>query len=299
MHTKSDNIVYNYTVYPNIITILGGFAMGRKPRLELPNAIYHVIQRGNNREFIFNGSSDKSKLLSILEETRQEIPFQLLGYVIMDNHYHLMIKRGKSELYKVMQKVNNKFSKTYNKQYHRTGHVFEGRYKSIFVKDDKYLLSLLRYIHQNPVEAHICKFIKDYPWSSDKAYRTNTPGLVNIDIILNMLSTNRKIALEQYDIFMDMKDPLDKSFYENSEIIEDESNSEPNSNSIDKPNLDDILLSVGLHQTDFQLIKEGSRKRHLKDFKAKYVSEARKYGYRFKEIGQNIKLSAEAVNKLI
>lgn len=273
--------------------------MGRKPRIEIPNAIYHVIQRGNNREYIFKGISEKKNLLGILEETMQEIPYQLLGYVIMDNHYHLMIKRGQAELYRIMQKINNQFSKAYNKQHRRTGHAFEGRYKGIFVKDDKYLLSLLRYIHQNPVEAHICKSVKDYLWSSDKAYRNNRPGLVNIDMILNMFSTDRKTALEQYDLFMEKKDPLNKSFFEDCEVIEDKSQPVTNIKVTGKQNLDEILLSIGLHQPDFFLIKEGSRKRHLKEYKARYVREARKYGYTFKEIGENINLSADAVNKMI
>ena len=175
--------------------IFGGIVMGRKPRVEFQDAIYHVIQRGNNREYIFSKSADKSYLLSIIEEIKQDIPFQLLGYVIMDNHYHLMVKRGIVDLHKIMQRINNLYSKNYNKQNNRTGHVFEGRYKGILVKDDKYLLSLLRYIHQNPVQAHICKSVKDYPWSSDRLYRNNINTFVYLDPILNIFSADRKTAL--------------------------------------------------------------------------------------------------------
>jgi len=272
--------------------------MGRRARIELPDAIYHVIQRGNNKEFIFNSSSSKKLLLNILEEAMQEIPYQLLGYAIMDNHYHLMIKRGNAELGRIMQKVNNRYSKIYNKLHERTGHVFEGRYRSILVGDDRYLLSLLQYIHQNPVEVKICKSVEEYPWSSDKYYRNNKPGLVNIDFILNILSSDRKTALKQYCVLMEKYDPLDSAFFEGCEIIKDESQPAITARITEKPALDQILLSTGLNDADFQLVKSGSRMRYLMKYKIDYVKSAREYGYTYKEIGENIKLSAGAISKI-
>jgi len=276
--------------------------MGRKPRIEIEGAIYHVIQRGNNREYIFGDNKDKIYFLRIMKELMKELPFQLLGYVIMDNHYHLMVKRGTVDIYKIMQRINNQYSKNFNKQYGRSGHVFQGRYKGILVKDERYLLSLLRYIHQNPIHAHICNSVKEYRWSSDWAYRTSNNRIVSCDFILNMFSSDRKTALKQYDIFMEEKEPLEKAreLFEDSDTIEDKDLAvgELQYEQI-KDNLDAILLSTGVEELDFRLIKEGSRKRHLQDYKAKYVKSALAYGYSLKDIGEHIGLSGEAVRRMI
>ena len=111
--------------------------MGRKPRVEFQGAIYHVIKRGNNRDYIFQEREDKEDFLKCLEVANDENIFNLLGYVIMDNHYHLIIETKEMPLNKIMQKVNNSYSKNYNKRHNRRDHVFGGRYKSILVNDDK------------------------------------------------------------------------------------------------------------------------------------------------------------------
>lgn len=139
--------------------------MGRKSRFEYPGGIYHLIQRGNNREFIFEQKEDKEYLLELIKEYRETMGFKLYGYVIMGNHYHLIIRISETPLKDIMHRINNIFSRHYNRKNKRTGHVFENRYKGILVIDDRYLLSLLRYVHQNPVSANICKNIKDYHWS--------------------------------------------------------------------------------------------------------------------------------------
>ena len=164
--------------------------MGRKPRFEYPGGVYHIIQRGNNREYIFENNEEKKFIIGLLKEYGEKFGFDLYGYVIMSNHYHLIIKLSDVPLQDIMHRINNKFSKDFNKKYKRTGHVFENRYKSILVIDDKYLLSLLRYVHQNPVIAHMCKNVYDYIWSSDRLYRENNihNGIVNIDFILDIFS---------------------------------------------------------------------------------------------------------------
>ena len=121
-----------------------------------------MIKRGNNRDYIFRSREDKEEFLKCLETANKEDAFNLLGYVIMDNHYHLIIETKEVPLNKIMQKVNNTYSKNYNKRHQRTEHVFGGRYKSILVNDDKYLYSLLRYIHENPVRAKMHQNMVDY-----------------------------------------------------------------------------------------------------------------------------------------
>jgi len=225
-------------------------------------------------------------------------PFLLLGYAIMDNHYHLMIQTYGTPLQKIMQKLNNKYSKSYNKRHNRSGHVFGERYKAILVKDDKYILSLLRYIHQNPVHAGICRSVKDYIWSSDQYYRNKVRKIVDIDKILNMFSSNPNKALSEYIKFMDKQEPLvlDKKLYEDTSIIGEEDNHLNKEKDIQT--LDEILSEVGVSQVDFKLIKEGSRKRYLTKYKMMYARLATQEGYTFKEIGSNINLSATAANQM-
>ena len=178
--------------------------MGRKPRFEYPGGVYHLIQRGNNREYIFEKTEDKEFLLGLIKECKEIMGFQLFGFVIMGNHYHLIIKISEAPLRDIMHRINTKFSRNYNIKNKRTGHVFENRYKGILVIDDKYLLSLLRYVHQNPVSAHMSKNITDYTWSSDKYYRANNnQEIIDIDFILNIFANNRLDAIRTYIDFMD------------------------------------------------------------------------------------------------
>ncbi len=274
--------------------------MGRKPRVEFKGAIYHVIKRGNNREYIFRGEADKESLLAYLQHANKENVYNLLGYVIMDNHYHLIIQTKEKPLQKIMQQVNNAYSKNYNKRYKRTDHVFGGRYKALLVKDDKYLLSLLRYVHQNPLRAKMCRELKDYPWSSDQYYRNNKKGQVYIDKILNMFSEDRNIAIQEYEKFMDQKEPIIKAkeFFEEGEVIGDYVETDK---ALEKKivALDDLLRQVVENESDFLLIKSGSRKRYLRKQKVSYVKAAVEAGYTFKEIGANISISAEAVNIMV
>lgn len=283
--------------------------MGRKPRIEFQGAIYHVIKRGNNREYIFKEAEDKEDFLRCLEaakdgddEDNRDV-FSLLGYVIMDNHYHLMIETREKPLHKIMQKMNNAYSKNHNKRHNRSDHVFGGRYKSVIVNDDKYLFALLRYIHANPVRAKMHQNIADYAWSSDQFYRHNIKKNVDIDKILNMFSLNRQIAIDEYKKFIDQKDlPLKaKSFYETGFVVGEVEikNDDQFAKRAHHDCLDEILRRVVADDENFQLIKSGSRKRILKNYKIAYVKAAVEQEYTFREIGNNIGISAAAANKMI
>lgn len=277
--------------------------MGRKPRVEFQGATYHVIKRGNNRDYIFQTRQDKEDFLECLETANEEDVFNLLGYVIMDNHYHLIIETKEVPLNKIMQKINNTYSKNYNKRHNRRDHVFGGRYKSILVNDDKYLLSLLRYIHANPVRAKILHNMADYGWSSDQFYRNNIKKQVHIDKILKMFSENRTAALVEYKNFMEQQEDKikPKDFYEAGAVIgeeEEKSNNHLGSGQYNE-SLDEILRRVVTNEEAFQLIKSGSRHRCLSADKISYVKAAVEQGYTFKEIGKNIAISAVAANKML
>lgn len=274
--------------------------MGRRPRIEIKGGIYHVIQRGNNREYIFRKSEDKKCLLQLVNDYKGDRNFDLLGFVIMDNHYHMMIKPFNAKLQDMMHRINHKYSMYYNRQNRRTGHVFENRYKSIFVNDQSYLLSLLRYIHQNPIKANMCERVKDYPWSSDIFYRRNRiGGLVDIDFVLNMFSIDRHKALEAYRNFMDADQLEEEDLFERVAVIGgDEPNRADLKPIMSRVSLDEILMEVTKDKAIFEAIKTGSRKRSLRSFKQDYINRAIEVQYTMKEIGAHISISEAAVCKL-
>ena len=269
--------------------------MGRKPRIEFNGALYHVIQRGNNKEYIFNNNSYKQYFISKLKEFKEIMNFEVYGYIIMDNHYHIIIRSRDVNLSTIMQRVNNDFSKYYNISGKRNGHVFQDRYKGILVKDDKYLLSLLRYVHQNPVKANMCKRVSDYYWSSDSSYRKNLHGqIVDIDFVLDIFSLNRSTAIKEYIKFMDASELEESSSFEDIDII-GEYKTVVNQIKVEKQTLDGILYEVTNNEEVFSLIKNGSRKRNLTEYKKLYIMKSLSANYTMTEIGSNIGISESAV----
>ena len=178
--------------------------MPRKPRIHYEGALYHVIARGNNREYIFKNEIDKEEYLKKVTKYIDKYNGKLYAYVIMDNHCHLLIEVSDIPLSKIMQLIQQTYTSWYNRNYKRSGHVFEQRYKSILCDKDSYLLSLIRYIHQNPVRAKIAGI--NYKYSSHKEYIRGINNVCLVEEILSMFSLNKKKAIESYIEFMDIED---------------------------------------------------------------------------------------------
>jgi REP element-mobilizing transposase RayT len=144
--------------------------MARHAREISRTEIYHIMVRGINKEQIFKKDFYKTKLLETLKEIKTEIDFSIIAYCIMNNHLHLLAKISDIDLASVMKKINVTYAMFYNKLETRYGYVFQGRFKSEAVEDDKYLLGALRYIHNNPVKAGLSDNIANYNWSSAREY---------------------------------------------------------------------------------------------------------------------------------
>ncbi len=270
--------------------------MGRKPRIEFNGALYHVIQRGNNKEYVFKNNADKKHLLGKLKEFKEMMDFEIYGYVLMDNHYHIVIRCRETIISNIMHRINNDYGKYYNISYKRTGHVFQDRYKGLLVKDDKNLLSLLRYVHQNPVKANMCRKVTDYFWSSDSSYRKNLTGkLVDIDFVLNIFSLDRAEAINEYIKFMDSSKLEESKYFEEINIIGENTTSGRQTDA-SRPTLDEILRGIANNEEDIvSSIKSGSRKRSLSGYKKLFVMKSLSENYTLKEIGNNIGISESAV----
>jgi len=122
--------------------------------------------------------------------------------VLMSNHAHLLIETPEAPLSKIMQLINQTYTQYFNKKYDKVGHVFQGRYKSFLCDRDEYLLSLVRYIHLNPVRAKLVKDPHEYKWSSHNDYIAGAKGLVDADRVLSIFSKKVSQARRKYRNFM-------------------------------------------------------------------------------------------------
>lgn len=136
--------------------------MARPRRIEYPGAFYHVIVRGNQRQAIFNDKTDRFKYLELVERYRKRHGFVLYAYTLMTNHVHLLVETPKSPISRIMQAISFTYTQYFNQKHRKIGHLFQGRYKAYLCDRDKYLLSLVRYIHLNPVRAKVAENPQEY-----------------------------------------------------------------------------------------------------------------------------------------
>jgi putative transposase len=142
--------------------------MARQARQRCENGVYHIVMRGINRQDIFYDEDDYQRFMGTLERLKTD-KFEVYGYCLMSNHIHLLIHEKSEEIPQIMKRIGTSYAWWYNRKYQRTGHVFQGRYGSECVEDDEYLLTVIRYIHKNPVKAGMISEPEDYRWSSIQA----------------------------------------------------------------------------------------------------------------------------------
>ncbi len=129
--------------------------------------------RGINQQQIFEDSEDYERFLQILKDCKAISEYKLFAYCLMSNHIHLLIQENKEPVDKVMKRLATRFVYWYNIKYQRVGHLFQDRFKSEPVEDDTYFMTVLRYIHQNPIKAGLCKNLSDYKYSSFNEFFKN------------------------------------------------------------------------------------------------------------------------------
>lgn len=144
--------------------------MPRQARQKCESNIYHVMLRGAGQQQIFEDTEDSERFLEILAECKQISEFALYAYCLMGNHVHLLIKEQREPLEQIVKRIATRYVYWFNTKYERCGHLFQDRFKSEPVSDEKYFLTVLRYIHQNPVKAGICNAVEDYAYSSYREY---------------------------------------------------------------------------------------------------------------------------------
>lgn len=178
--------------------------MTRPLRIEYEGAFYHVTSRGNEGGRIFFSKSDYEKFLDYLELAQEKFRYLLHAYVLMTNHYHLLIETPLANLNRVMHYINGSYTNYVNLKRDHRGHLFQGRYKAILVDRDHYVVELSRYIHLNPVRAEIVKRPQDYAYSSYKAFISRGEGgIVYRDLVLGMMGRDQRRATRLYQDFVE------------------------------------------------------------------------------------------------
>jgi REP element-mobilizing transposase RayT len=177
--------------------------MARPLRILFPDAHYHVTCRGNERKAIFRDETDRSVFLDKLKASRQIYGVEIHAYVLMNNHFHLIVETPKGNLSEFMRHFNISYTAAFNRRHHRVGHLYQGRYKAIVIDKDRYLLELSRYVHVNPVRVRSyrtkniheqIRYLQSYPWSSLSGYlySQSTQSWINYDTVLSYVGGSRK-----------------------------------------------------------------------------------------------------------
>jgi putative transposase len=183
--------------------------MPRHQRLQSKTGTYHVMMRGNEKKNLFLDEADKQRFLDILFARKKETGLLVYAYCLMDNHVHLLIKVVSDGLATIMKRINTSYAYYFNQKYQRVGHLFQDRFKSEPVEDEKYLLAAIRYIHNNPVRAKLVEKAEHYKWSSFSIYLDPDmleAKMVDTEFILSIIADDRKTAIREFIVFSQVQD---------------------------------------------------------------------------------------------
>lgn len=179
-------------------------AMPREARQISKTGIYHVMWRGAAGQDIFHDDADRIKYLDILLKYKNNTNIEIYGWCLMSNHVHVLLREGYETLSATMKRIGISYVAYYNWKYQVRGHLFQDRFKSEKVETIPYLMTVIRYIHQNPVKAGLIEGVANWKWSSCGGYyggRVYPQGLLNDDFILKYFSENLEISRKYFREF--------------------------------------------------------------------------------------------------
>jgi len=190
--------------------------MARQLRIELAGGLYHVLVRGNNKKRIFTTLRDRDHFLTLLSGAHEKYSSLLYAYALLPNHYHLLVETRKKNLSKLMHFINVSYSVYFNRKYKRVGHLFQGRFKSIIVQKESYLLELSRYIHTNVDRAGIKGKTNDRRWTSYCYYANSCSQVpwLHTEWIVERFGKDWQTAQEKYRQFVEsnLEDKIESPF---------------------------------------------------------------------------------------
>ncbi|OGF67964.1 MAG: hypothetical protein A2Y62_21935 [Candidatus Fischerbacteria bacterium RBG_13_37_8] len=189
--------------------------MSRQPRIQFEDAVYHIMARGVEQRPIFWEKDDYQKFLELLSELPARFKLIIYCYVLMTNHYHLLVETPLANIGITMHHLAGIYASFFNRKYSRVGHLFQARFRSKIIDKDEYLLNASRYIHLNPLDIEDLSNLEDYEWSSYPQYIYKKPRVtwLNYEWILGQLSNNSAQAIQMYKDFLKEKIEGDEGLY--------------------------------------------------------------------------------------
>ncbi len=178
--------------------------MARPLRIQFENALYHVTSRGNEKALIYYDNKDRYVFIKLLANVVEQYAWVIYAYCLMGNHYHLLLRTPKANLCGGMRQLNGIYAQYFNRRHERVGHLFQGRFSDILIKDEDRLLAVARYVVLNPVRANLVASPEDWRWSSYRgtAGLSKAPAFIDPDELLRFFSSNRESAVWQYIAFV-------------------------------------------------------------------------------------------------
>lgn len=155
--------------------------MPRPLRIQFPGAVYHIMNRGNGRQAIFEGVADAQDFMGLLEQVAAPLGWHCYAYCLMTNHYHLVLQTEHPNLSQGMQAFSTRYTQAFNRRHQRDGQVFRGRFKAILVERETYLVPLIRYVVLNPVLSKLVQEPGAWRWSSYRATAGLAPAPAFLD----------------------------------------------------------------------------------------------------------------------
>lgn len=230
--------------------------MPREARRKSESGIYHIMLRGINRQQIFEDTEDYEKFLDILIDCKGICGYKIYAYCLMGNHIHLLMGEGEETLEQTFKRICGRFVYWYNVKYQRVGHLFQDRFKSEPVDTEEYFFTVLRYIHQNPIKAKLCKHAEDYVYSSYPEY-LGKRIIVDTEYVLELCSIAEFVGLNKTAVETACMDIADTAVVR----VTDEQARE-------------LIRKVSKCESvsDFQLLEQSKRDKCLTELKEKGLS---------------------------
>ena len=178
--------------------------MARPLRIEFAGALYHLTSRGNERRNIFRSDRDRKAFLVFLGLTARRFGWSVTAWVLMSNHFHLVVQTLEPNLSRGMHWLNGAYAGWFNRIYGRSGHLFQGRFKAFLIDKEAYVAEVLRYVVLNPVRATMVERPEAYKWSSYRATAglEKGPEWLDLDAVLQLFGSEREPAQAGYRDFV-------------------------------------------------------------------------------------------------
>ncbi len=174
--------------------------MTRQPREFVENGIYHVYSRGSNRQAIFELDGDRIDFLRCLERAVARHELGCLGYCLMTNHYHLLVRTPDGRLSTAMRELNGRYAFRFNRRNERDAHLFKNRFGAVLQESHEQFLRSVRYVARNPLEKGLCARPEEWRWSSHRALvgLDVTPPFLNVEELLLYVADVSVDAVARY-----------------------------------------------------------------------------------------------------